>query len=664
MEKFQNNHKFIIPIIFFLFWFFLSACGTVENKSNLRKKYPNLLNIQNIPDSRKDLSSYFFSDRGAWFGFGLPSESDSSYFGSFAGPYLLDQQKWFSKSCLNFNIYIDGSKLPLKNCKVPEINYYPGILIQRYRINKTDLRIKLIYISKNSILVKVILENNSDSGKSAKLELTGKSWLKNITLTKKSNAVQYKLENNKRLKIKNLNSKSTLKTSDKRYKIVGKEKQINNQEKFVGNYIVSYSGKNETSDVKRYNSSLNYFNRNKVRWNSYIENILMENSDYLKSDRYKKIAIKSLETLVLNWRSPQGDLNHSGLFPSSSVDYFNGFWAWDSWKHSVALAKFAPELAKQQIYTMFDYQNKKGMIPDCIYENKKDNNWRNTKPPLSTWAVWKIFKETGDKEFLVEMFSQLVKYHDWWYKFRDHDNNGLCEYGSTDGTLIAAKWESGMDNAVRFDSAKILKNGENAYSLNQESVDLNSYLYAEKQYLLQMAKKLDQQKFIDSVKVEAKQLGKKIREQMYDRSTGYFYDIKFKNNKKINTKDPAGWIPLWANLATEVQAEKVANNILDTTQFNTYYPFPTVAKSNSKFSQKYWRGPVWLDQAYFGVKAMRNYGYTEQAHKLTRKLLDNANGISKAGPTIRENYWPLNGKGLNAHNFSWSAAHFLMLLWQ
>ena len=57
---------------------------------------------------------------------------------------------------------------------------------------------------------------------------------------------------------------------------------------------------------------------------------------------------------------------------------------------------------------------------------------------------------------MAELYPQIVKYHEWWYKNRDHDGNGLCEYGSTDGTEIAARWESGMDNAVRFDDIKML----------------------------------------------------------------------------------------------------------------------------------------------------------------------------------------------------------------
>lgn len=40
-----------------------------------------------------------------------------------------------------------------------------------------------------------------------------------------------------------------------------------------------------------------------------------------------------------------------------------------------------------------------------------------------------------------------------------------------------------MDNAVRFDEAVLMKNNNKAWSLNQESVDLNAYLYAEKIFI-------------------------------------------------------------------------------------------------------------------------------------------------------------------------------------
>ena len=139
---------------------------------------------------------------------------------------------------------------------------------------------------------------------------------------------------------------------------------------------------------------------------------------------------------------------------------------------------------------MFDYQQPDGMIIDCIYTDPAENNARDSKPPLVSWAVDEIFTHTNDTAFISEMYPQLMAYYKWWYNKRDHNRNGMCEYGSTDGTLEAAAWESGMDNAIRFDDAKMLKNdgAEDAWSMDQESVDLNAYLALECKLLKKVCK--------------------------------------------------------------------------------------------------------------------------------------------------------------------------------
>ena len=76
-----------------------------------------------------------------------------------------------------------------------------------------------------------------------------------------------------------------------------------------------------------------------------------------------------------------------------------------------------------------------------------------------------------EQSVLGRIFDKLYRFHQWWYAERDHDHNGICEYGSTDGTLIAAAWESGMDNGVRFDDTRMLKNEmEKAWSMDQENI--------------------------------------------------------------------------------------------------------------------------------------------------------------------------------------------------
>ena len=49
----------------------------------------------------------------------------------------------------------------------------------------------------------------------------------------------------------------------------------------------------------------------------------------------------------------------------------------------------------------------------------------------------------------------------------------------------------------------------------------------------------------------------------------------------------------------------------------------------------------WLDQAYFGVVGLHNYGYHEEAYGSTHKLIHNAEGVLAIGTSIRENYHPI-----------------------
>ena len=42
-----------------------------------------------------------------------------------------------------------------------------------------------------------------------------------------------------------------------------------------------------------------------------------------------------------------------------------------------------------------------------------------------------VYRVTGDKGWLAEMYPKLVAYHDWWLRNRDHNGNGVPEYGAT-----------------------------------------------------------------------------------------------------------------------------------------------------------------------------------------------------------------------------------------
>lgn len=649
------------------------GCGDSVEKKHSVIDFPNTVDISGIPQNKHDLKPFGFSDMGAWHGYSLPPKDSTQYNGSFVGPLSMKMYgEWISKSLVKLKITDNnsGKLIDLSKGKV-ENNYYPGFLEQKIEIDKLVVTMRMFFVSSRTSVQYTTIKNNSKDDKNLKIGWTGRLLSSKSSFVKTKNGfkviISPKHEDYFRIKFNEFNGNIDFSNGNSYLytdKIVVLKKGL--EYSTTSSQSHYFSIQEEATDKTNIAISLSepkrYLKATNMRWEEYI-NSWFKNAKTGISEDEKRTAVKAIQTLTTNWRSPAGDLKHDGVFPSAAYHGFYGFWSWDSWKHVVSLVKFNPELAKSSMWSMFDYQDKYGMIADCIYYNSKENNWRDTKAPLAAWAVWEVYKQTKDKNFVIDMYPLLVKYHKWWYMHRDVDKNGLCEYGSTDGSIIAAKWESGMDNAVRFDSAKMVKTNDVAWSMNQESVDLNSYLYDEKLYLSNLASAIDKVSESEKYKSEAAKLKSRIQNEMFDKETGFFYDIDLNSKKMIKIKGPEGWIPLWTGVATKEQAELVKKAMMDEKEFNCKIPCPTLTSAHPKFNplKGYWRGPVWLDQFYFGVKGLERYGYNDESKLLIQKLFKNGEGVIGTAP-IRENYHPVTGKGLNANHFSWSSAHILMML--
>ncbi|MEO3990284.1 alpha-glucosidase [Pseudocitrobacter cyperus] len=499
-----------------------------------------------------------------------------------------------------------------------------------------------------------------------------------------------------------------------------------------------------------------YMLASQKRWDEYLSKGL-NNPD--ATPEQTRVAVKAIETLTGNWRTPGGAVKHNTVTPSVTARWFSGnqTYAWDSWKIAYAMVHFNPEIAKDSIRALFDWQiqpndpvrpQDSGMILDLVTWNKiperggDGGNWneRNTKPSLAAWSVMEVYNVTQDKAWLEEMYPKLVAYHDWWLRNRDHNGNGVPEYGATrdkahntdagemlftvkkgdkeetlsglrkyteiassgqyDSLTIpaqeAAGWESGRDDAAVFGFIdkeqldKYVANGgkrsdwtvkfaENrnkdgtllGYSLLQESVDQASYMYSDNHYLAEMATILGKPEEAKHYRQLAQKLADYINTCMFDPTTQFFYDVRIEDKALANGcagkpivergKGPEGWSPLFNGAATQPHADAVVKVMLAPEEFNTFVPLGTAALTNPAFGADiYWRGRVWVDQFWFGLKGMERYGYREDALKLAGTFFRHAKGLTADGP-IQENYNPLTGAQQGAPNFSWSAAHLYML---
>lgn len=604
--------------------------------------YPDIIDIHYTPQGN-GWGETLFTDEGSWMAFTLPEEK--KYINGFCGPLDIDNKKWVAVSLVEAG-YVPKGGTGMPAFRYGKAVYYPGHLFLKSGNGQVEMEQELRFKNKNNALLTCSSDKDIQwtfsGGLKDSLNRIEQKGDQLVIVLPRGECVALTFEKGCKVVLSGVDSyTATAPAASRKQTVV--ISFFNNREELE-------KGLANSLELPAKRDSL--IEEHTRRWDAYIVRILRKGMP----EKYDRAAVKALVTLLSNWRCSKGDLHFDGMVPSHANISFRGFWAWDTWQQAVATARFHPWLAQSQIRSMFDYQDKEGMIADCVFSNSKDNNYRDTKPPLAAWAVLETYRQSLDKDFLTEMYPKLLKYHQWWYKFRDHDRNGICEFGSTDGTEEAARWESGMDNAVRFDQVKMLKNGDRAWSLDQESVDLNAYLALEYRILREIAGMLCQD-------FQEPDRTSDVASYFFDKDHGYFFDKKLQGGF-VKVEGPEGWTPIWTEVATPEQVKAALRIISNPEKFSTYIPFPTLAADHPQFSNDgYWRGPIWLNQIYFGVSGLRKYGYKKEADQYTDQVFTRLKGLAEGAP-IHENYATRTGERLRAPSFSWSAADILFLYWE
>lgn len=125
------------------------------------------------------------------------------------------------------------------------------------------------------------------------------------------------------------------------------------------------------------------------------------------------------------------------------------FAAWDLAFHVVAMARFDPDFAKQQLILFLRewYMHPNGQIP--AYEFA----FSDVNPPVHAWASFRVYKMTGkrgkrDRQFLESVFQKLLINFTWWVNRKDPFGNNLFSGGFL-----------GLDNIGIFDRGAELPTG-------------------------------------------------------------------------------------------------------------------------------------------------------------------------------------------------------------
>ncbi len=328
---------------------------------------------------------------------------------------------------------------------------------------------------------------------------------------------------------------------------------------------------------------------------------------------------------------------------------FLGVWNWDTAFHAFGVSRWDPALARENIEGFLQFQGESGILPDVVFEDGRVED-RYSKPPVFAWAVQRVYERARDKDFLARVYPALVRHQQFWANHRCDE--GLFYYDSADkGEPDYEKhirYESGWDNSVRWDT----------FIGDQWPIDLNCFMVMTYEALAFIAEELGlpHREWLG----KKEELTARIRKKLWNGR--FFADGNRRTGALSEVLTPAAFMPLYAGIATGEQAQKMADLAADPQKFNCQ--MPTVAFDDPAYELEYWRGPVWLNVAWFAAKGLQKYGFA-----VANTLRENLLKMVAAEPRgIFENYDPRTNRGLDkrnritCNNFSWSCVFIIELI--
>jgi glycogen debranching enzyme len=395
-------------------------------------------------------------------------------------------------------------------------------------------------------------------------------------------------------------------------------------------------------------------------------------------------------------------------------------WSWDSAFVAIGNAGRAPDRARTELDTLFDAQWSSGLVPHIVFNPESEayfpgpETWRTdvsphaprdtltsgiVQPPVHATAAWMVHEAAPDRDWLARLLPRLAAWHDYLYRERDPDDDGLV--------AIRHPWESGMDDSPAWDTPlaaiEIEPGAVPPYprkDLTMVRADERPTAAAYDQYvhLVENFKRFryDEREIrarspfvvedpcFNAILVRAGddlarvaeavgEDGARFREQA--RRTADAMNVRLWSDvlhayvpfdrvarRQVPAAVAGGFVPLFAGVPSAGRAQLMCRQ-LDSHHFWVHgaddeWPVPTCDRTSPSFvPTRYWRGPCWVNVNWMVAIGLRRYRYDDYASALEKATLAL---VERGG--FREYYHPVTGEGLGSDRFSWSAALTLDLL--
>lgn len=302
---------------------------------------------------------------------------------------------------------------------------------------------------------------------------------------------------------------------------------------------------------------------------------------------------------------------------------------WDTAFIAQAWMHWDPKIAQELIRYLLRFQKKSGIVHHAVLELLvKPFPYADSQPPLLAWTSWRIFQRSQDLAFLRGVYPGLKRYHEWLKKNRRHPD-GLYFWKHP--------YESGIDNSPRFTNRSESWMDD---TTKLASVDISSYMAQGMESLEKIARVLGYEEEALNFAKEYAHLKRIMNETFWDETDGTYYDYDYRRKSLLKIDTVSSFTPLVAGIPDAPRARRLIERALDPARYNTLIPFPSVSRADPRFVKDMWRGPVWINMAYYSVLGVDRYGYHAEAAMLARKISTGVYETWKNRGTFYEFYDP------------------------
>jgi len=362
------------------------------------------------------------------------------------------------------------------------------------------------------------------------------------------------------------------------------------------------------------------------QWQSY-------RNGFSKAVQQEPNALRAVDLLYACEMPPSGFLQRPTIF--MSLNWMDQVWSWDNLFNAAALAPAHPQLAEDQIATVFDHQDAYGVLPDGLNDSFRHYNFN--KPPVQGILIDTIEDASPawlDESRLKRLLPGIEKFTQWWLDHRRDAETGLCYYLHGN--------DSGWDNTT------LLREGSPLIA-----PDLNTFLSIQCRKLSEWHLRIGQTNKAAEWLEAADNLATALVQSLWNGQS--FDGIRLPERQRVEAQSMVTFMPLLLGEAflTPKQIRVMADGLLP---YLTPWG-PATENPTSPFFQEdgYWRGPVWGPSSFLLWKGLMASKREDLAHRVREGYLTSCR---KSG--FPENFSALSGKALKDPAYTWTASVYLL----